>query len=66
MTDQALARQAIEALDRALGATDPLSRMMLMEHALKLHRQALQSEPDAEPQSCGRPDRGDAANRQTP
>ena len=43
MSDPSLAEQAIAALDQALHERDPLSRMVLMERALKLHRQALQA-----------------------
>ena len=43
MADPSLAEQAIAALDEALRERDPLSRMMLMERALKLHRQAMEA-----------------------
>jgi hypothetical protein len=41
MADPSLADQAIAALDQALRERDPLARMMMMERALKLHRQAM-------------------------
>ena len=48
MANPSLANEAMEALDRALQARDPLTRMMLMERALKLHRQAVQQDDDAD------------------
>ena len=50
MANPSLANAAIEALDQALQAHDPLTRMMLMERALKLHRQSVQQDDDAEDQ----------------
>ena len=43
MADPSLAEQAIAALDQALREREPLARMMLMERALKLHRQAMEA-----------------------
>jgi hypothetical protein len=43
MADPSLADQAIAVLDQALRERDPLTRMMLMERALKLHRQAMEA-----------------------
>ncbi len=46
MADPKLAEQAIAVLDQALRERDPLAKMMLMERALKLHRQAVEAAPD--------------------
>ena len=43
MADPSLSEQALAALDEALLARDPISRMMLIERALKLHREALEA-----------------------
>jgi len=43
MADPSLSDQAIAALDEALRARDPISRMMLIEQVVKLHRQALEA-----------------------
>lgn len=43
MAEPSLADQSIAALDEALRTRDPLSRMTLIEQALKLHRQALEA-----------------------
>jgi hypothetical protein len=57
MTEPALEHQAIAALDRALRQTDPLSRMMMIERALRLHRRAVEAaENDSAAES--RPDDG--------
>lgn len=49
MTEASLERQAIATLDRALRQSDPLSRMMMIEQALRLHRRAVEAaEADAE------------------
>ena len=43
MADPALSDQALAVLDEALRETNPINRMMLIERALKLHRQALEA-----------------------
>jgi hypothetical protein len=48
MAHTSLEDKAIEALDQALQQSDPISRMMLIEQALRLHRQSMEAR-DAEP-----------------
>lgn len=48
MARTSLEDKAIEALDQALLQTDPISRMMLIEQALRLHRQSMEAR-DREP-----------------
>jgi hypothetical protein len=43
MIEPALEHEAIAALDRALRQTDPLSRMVMIERALRLHRRAVEA-----------------------
>jgi hypothetical protein len=43
MAEASLSDQAIAALDEALRTRDPISRMMLIEQAVKLHRQSLEA-----------------------
>jgi hypothetical protein len=43
MAHISLEDRAIEALDLALLQTDPISRMMLIERALRLHRQSMEA-----------------------
>lgn len=62
MADPSLSDQALAALDEALRETNPLNRMMLIERALKLHRQALEAR-DAGSDANARP--GDRAGRRT-
>jgi hypothetical protein len=62
MADLSLSDLAIDTLDRALRETDPISRMMLIEHALSLHRQALEARNGrpvvkADPDDAARPPR---------
>ena len=64
MSDPSLAEQAITALDQALRERDPLSRMVLMERALQLHRQALQAA--AAKQAAERDCERDKAPREQP
>jgi hypothetical protein len=63
MADPSLAKEAIDTLDEALRERDPLTRMMLMERALTLHRKALRSESQAEPEPRSFTDRGGPATR---
>ncbi len=53
MAHASLEDRAIEALDQALLQSDPISRMMLIEQALRLHRQSMEARDrdpaDAEP-----------------
>jgi len=48
MAHASLEDRAIEALDQALLQSDPISRMMLIEQALRLHRQSMEAR-DREP-----------------
>jgi len=48
MAHTSLEDRAIEALDQALLQTDPISRMMLIDRALRLHRQSMEAR-DREP-----------------
>ena len=48
MAHFSLEDRAIDALDQALLQRDPISRMMLIERALKLHRQSMEAR-DGEP-----------------
>jgi hypothetical protein len=43
MADPSLSDQALSVLDEALRETNPITRMMLIEQALKLHRQAVEA-----------------------
>jgi len=43
MAYASLEDRAIEALDQALLQSDPISRMMLIEQALRLHRQSMEA-----------------------
>jgi len=43
MTERPLSAEAVATLDRALRQTDPISRMVLIERALKLHRRAVEA-----------------------
>ena len=55
MAHASLEDRAIEALDQALLQRDPISRMMLIEQALRLHRQSMEARDrdpvDAEPRA---------------
>jgi hypothetical protein len=53
MAEPSLSDQAIATLDEALRERDPLSRMILIERALTLHRQALEAR-DAPPAAAAR------------
>ena len=64
MAHTSLEDRAIEALDQALLQSDPISRMMLIEQALRLHRQSMEAR-DREPASDGAPSE-EAAPRQRP
>lgn len=48
MAHPSLEDRAIDTLDQALLQTDPISRMMLIERALRLHRQSMEAR-DREP-----------------
>ena len=48
MAHTSLEDRAIETLDEALLQRDPISRMMLIEQALRLHRQSMEAR-DREP-----------------
>ena len=56
MTERSLSDEAVDTLDQALRQTDPLSRMMLIERALKLHRCAVETA------DCGSREGSRAAN----
>ena len=43
MVISSLEDRAIDALDQALLQRDPISRMMLIEQALRLHRQSMEA-----------------------
>ena len=55
MAHPSLEDQAIDALDRALGQPDPISRKMLIEQALRLHRQSMEAR-DQQPANDREPD----------
>ena len=46
MAESSLQHDALTTLDWALRQTDPISRMMLIEQALKLHRRAMEAQED--------------------
>ena len=63
MAKPSLTDQAIEAIDQALLQTDPITRMMLIEHALELHRQALAARVRDPPASAKRRDEASHSRR---
>jgi hypothetical protein len=62
MADPSLSDQALAVLDEALRETNPITRMMLIEQALKLHRQAVERRDD--PSAVDAPP-GDRTGRRT-
>ena len=46
MTESSLEHEALTTLDWALRQTDPITRMMMIEQALKLHRRAVEARED--------------------
>jgi hypothetical protein len=62
MADPSLSDQALSVLDEALRETNPITRMMLIEQALKLHRQAVEARDAGVAADAGR---GDRAGRRT-
>ena len=43
MSKPSMSEKALATLDEALRQADPINRMMLIEQALKLHRQSLEA-----------------------